>query len=208
MVRRDGNDGQLWSLMEQPWASISRHIFIILNWCMSFFPPWHFSTIKTHVNANVRAAAIHPSIFYGALHLHGINGAIHSWRRWKRFALTSIRLRPWKRTVVLDEFRDWFYQRTNEIYIPDPLHHPPSLRELIRQQTAIGWRQVFNGRFSAQWGVIQEGNHYWTQADSKWLFLKIHWCHMANHADYSTNWEQWCGNSETRVYMGNMWKRR
>jgi hypothetical protein len=38
----------------------------------------------------------------------------------------------------------------------DPADYPPSLHDLILSQTSIGWRQLFQGRFSTQWIKLQD----------------------------------------------------
>jgi hypothetical protein len=51
-------------------------------------------------------------------------------------------------------FEKWF-SATNEIIL-DPQDYPPQVACLIIEQKAIGWRQVFNGRFSRAWSKIQD----------------------------------------------------
>jgi hypothetical protein len=92
--------------------------------------------------------------------------------RWRHSFLTSLEkfcddqhTAPSLKQLLLDTCRSWFYHNTDDEYVPNPMHHPVSLRLLIVQQTEIGWRQLFNGRFSVQWSKIQEAYLYRTQAD-------------------------------------------
>ena len=53
---------------------------------------------------------------------------------------------------------DWFQSaRDNEVR---PILHPTDVRQLVTQQNAIGWRQLFNGRFSVKWAKLQHAYHY------------------------------------------------
>ena len=45
------------------------------------------------------------------------------------------------------------------IYRPNVYEFPTRLSVLIQQQSQIGWRHIFNGRFSGRWAEIQE-EHY------------------------------------------------
>jgi hypothetical protein len=47
----------------------------------------------------------------------------------------------------------WF--GNDEIQVASILF-PRDLRQLILQQNLIGWRQIFNGRFSTEWARVQE----------------------------------------------------
>jgi hypothetical protein len=91
--------------------------------------------------------------------------------RWRHSFLTSLgqfcdaqHTAPSLKHLLLDTCRSWLYHNTDEVYNPNPMHHPASLRSLILQQTEIGWRQLFNGRFCVQWSRIQDAYLYRTQA--------------------------------------------
>jgi hypothetical protein len=43
--------------------------------------------------------------------------------------------------------------------ILDPLAYPPQVHKLIEEQNAIGWRQLFSGRFSREWAPIQDASY-------------------------------------------------
>jgi hypothetical protein len=92
--------------------------------------------------------------------------------KWRHSFLTSLDTfclktptAPPLRTLLLEAVRAWLYHGTDEAYTPDISHYPTSLRSLIMQQNAIGWRQLFNGRFSVQWSIIQDEYLYRTRAD-------------------------------------------
>ena len=59
--------------------------------------------------------------------------------------------------LLCTSFKLWFLS-DHDITI-DPLSYPLSFRRLVMQQNRIGWRQLFNGRFSNEWARIQN-NHY------------------------------------------------
>jgi hypothetical protein len=93
--------------------------------------------------------------------------------RWRHSFLTSLdgfcsetNTAPGLKQLLLDIIREWLYCDQAEDFQPDLAHQPPLLHVLIQQQTAIGWRQLFNGRFSEQWRVIQEGHLHRTLSDS------------------------------------------
>jgi exonuclease III len=118
--------------------------------------------------------------------------------RWRHKFLSSLETfcqnthtAPVLKQLLLDSVREWMYPETDEQeYRPNPRHHPPALRQLILQQTEIGWRQMFNGRFSILWSVIQNGYLYRTQADRKGVARKLtgeKWqTYLITHI-----WEQW-----------------
>jgi exonuclease III len=56
--------------------------------------------------------------------------------------------------LALSAFEKWF-SATEEIIL-DPQAYPPQVAHLILEQNAIGWRQLFNGRFSREWSKIQD----------------------------------------------------
>lgn len=47
--------------------------------------------------------------------------------------------------------------RDYQLKIPSlPILFPMEVRQVITQKNAIGWRQIFNGRFATAWGSVQE----------------------------------------------------
>ena len=65
-------------------------------------------------------------------------------------------------TLLLDATRKWLYSGNDNQPddIPQCEQYSKELRPLIRAQTQIGWRQLFNGRFCLQWGEIQNSHLY------------------------------------------------
>ena len=62
--------------------------------------------------------------------------------------------------LLLTSMREWMVEAPDDIpYSPTSADYPPTFERLIQQQTAIGWRQIINGRFSKQWAALQE-EHY------------------------------------------------
>jgi hypothetical protein len=51
--------------------------------------------------------------------------------------------------------REWLNDDT-DIWVPDPTTVSRNLHTLITEQAAIGWRQIFNGRFSSEWSRLQD----------------------------------------------------
>ena len=81
-------------------------------------------------------------------------------------------------TIALDQ---WFEIDAQDIQV-DPMQFSDTLRNLIIEQNVIGgWRQVFSGRFSKEWSVVQqtqynrlprqEGQH--KRTGNQWLFQLI-----------------------------------
>lgn len=77
--------------------------------------------------------------------------------RWRTACIRAIReatlttTQPDLRTILTDGLTAWF--QGNDI---DPAVYPAKFAKLIRQQSAIGWRQLFNGRMSSEWARIQD----------------------------------------------------
>ena len=99
---------------------------------------------------------------------------------------------PQLRQLLQDIFRAWFSNGDDTEDIPDIMHHPARIRQRIVQQTAIGWQQLFNGRFSTQWGLLQDDYLYRTHAKCPSTTTKI------TGTQWQTKlilhiWEQWRG---------------
>jgi hypothetical protein len=83
----------------------------------------------------------------------------HSTRRtWRRQCLIAIRkrcdqlsTRPYLTEILLGALEAWFAD--SELRMPNL---PTLYNRLLYEQKAIGWRQVFNGRFSNEWAVLQD----------------------------------------------------
>jgi len=77
---------------------------------------------------------------------------------WRRLFLQSLRKRcsrlltePALQDVLIDGLETWL--RADAI---DLDQHPSRLHELIMEQNFIGWRQLFNGRLSTKWALVQD----------------------------------------------------
>jgi len=57
-------------------------------------------------------------------------------------------------TILTNGLKKW---RQNEQIAFE--NHPTKYHQLIQEQNAIGWRQLFNGRWSTQWAKLQH-QHY------------------------------------------------
>ena len=95
---------------------------------------------------------------------------------------------PLKR-LLLTAVRQWLYPEEN------PLDEPPhcdryeeELHPLIRTQTKIGWRQIFNGRFCQQWSDIQSEHLYCIRHH---LSVKNQTGQNWQVAIITVLWEQW-----------------
>jgi exonuclease III len=71
---------------------------------------------------------------------------------------------PDLQNLLLKVVRAWMDQPADETYTPQEQNFPITLADLIRTQSAIGWRQLFNGRFSIQWAQRQD--EYYARLDT------------------------------------------
>jgi hypothetical protein len=53
-------------------------------------------------------------------------------------------------TILTDGIQAWFNDTPMQ-----PENYPPTFHKLIKDQTAIGWRQLFHGRFATEWQRLQ-----------------------------------------------------
>ena len=67
-----------------------------------------------------------------------------------RAKCTTLQTDPHLQSILLDGLENWL----NESHIDASLY-PQRFHLLIQQQTAIGWRQIFNGRMSTEWNRLQ-----------------------------------------------------
>ncbi len=62
----------------------------------------------------------------------------------------------------MQSLREWLYHAGIDTYAPKNCEYPDELQRLLRHQSQIGWRQLFNGRFSTEWARIQDEYYYRT----------------------------------------------
>jgi ribonuclease HI len=62
---------------------------------------------------------------------------------------------PMLKTVWREAMELWFAAETPDIHV-SPFLFPTEVRQVVVQQNAIGWRQVFNGRFALAWAKVQD----------------------------------------------------
>ena len=68
------------------------------------------------------------------------------------------------RILLHQAITQWFNDPLQDFQV-DPRTYPQELHSIIRQQNSIGWRQVFNGRFSKAWASLQD-LHYSRERNS------------------------------------------
>lgn len=61
---------------------------------------------------------------------------------------------PFLRYLLSEAISQWFREEENDITV-SPLFFPRDVRDIILQQHAIGWRQLFNARFGREWSRVQ-----------------------------------------------------
>ncbi len=66
-------------------------------------------------------------------------------------------------TLLMTSLREWLYHQGIAPYVPSHSMYPDELQLLKRQQCTIGWRQLFNGRFSTEWARLQDEYNYRTR---------------------------------------------
>ena len=80
------------------------------------------------------------------------------WRRHYRDALAKFhaeyRTAPLLVHALKLALEEWF-QSTSDIEV-SPVLYPKDVRHLVIQQNAIGWRQLFNVRFTVEWAKLQQ----------------------------------------------------
>ena len=65
--------------------------------------------------------------------------------------------------LLLMALQGWMNEPQEEIYRPIAYDFPTRLSALIQQQNLIGWRHIFNGRFSVRWAELQD--EYYSRMD-------------------------------------------
>jgi exonuclease III len=116
----------------------------------------------------------------------------NEWRQklLKKLAETCSKQRTYAplQKLLLDAVRQWLYPGQEPPDEPQSAQYAAEMHQLIETQTRIGWRQLFNGRFSKQWSEIQN----------------VHLNHIRRHIPWMKNtgqqwqvaiitvlWEEW-----------------
>ena len=74
--------------------------------------------------------------------------------------------RPALQRLLLSALKQWVHCPEIEVQV-DPSSYPSDIQRLIFQQNAIGWRQLFLGRFSSEWAYLQENYYFARPRDPK-----------------------------------------
>ena len=92
---------------------------------------------------------------------------------------------PLLRYVFKEAVTQWFQVEAPDVV--SPILFPQEVRTLIQTQNAIGWRQIFRGRFSKEWQRLQ--NLYYMQHKNKSAFKRtgVLW----QKQFITTIWELW-----------------
>lgn len=111
---------------------------------------------------------------------------------WRKAFLISLRKRCRElftnnilEDILIDGLASWL-QDTDL----DPMQYPSKYHQLIKQQTDIGWRQIFNGRFSIEWARIQDDYLYLTGKADKQRSGN-HWTTSITTKIWSSWYELW-----------------
>ena len=91
------------------------------------------------------------------------HGDAVAWREELKCDLTDFYRRtqtePELARLLTTALAQWFSTPSGDIQL-DPTPFSDDLRNLIIEQNAIGWRQIFSGRFSQEWSVIQQAQYH------------------------------------------------
>jgi hypothetical protein len=66
---------------------------------------------------------------------------------------------PLLRNLLNETMRDWMVSSAGIDFHASPVLFHNAVRAVINHQNSIGWRQMFNGRFSVEWSRLQD-DHY------------------------------------------------
>ena len=80
---------------------------------------------------------------------------------------------PILRHIFKEAITQWFDDCSPDIV--SPIFFPEETRRLIYQQNQIGWRQIFNGRFSTEWTRLQDEYYYRHRNHTKYRRTGIQW---------------------------------
>ena len=67
--------------------------------------------------------------------------------------------------VLRSAMEDWCQVESDQAV--SPILYPLDVRQLLLEQNAIGWRQLFSGRFSLEWSKIQHACYYYSKHRQK-----------------------------------------
>jgi hypothetical protein len=105
----------------------------------------------------------------------------HQWRNTLlcilRKRCDSIHTNPVLLDILIQSLDQWM----RHLPPPRPTLYPVAYRKLLREQLQLGWRQIFNGRWSCQWAVMQDRyliRHFdpipEPLSGAKWVVTMIH----------------------------------
>jgi hypothetical protein len=133
-------------------------------------------------------------------------------QRWRGDLLSKLRKRcdsmhtnPVLLAILIEGLDSWLRQQAP----PLPSSYPGPYRLLIQEQNALGWRQLFNGRWSSRWATLQDRylhRHFDPIPDnlggSKWLVTIIDttW-HLFRQLWDQRNGQVYGTDSSTRVQL-------
>jgi hypothetical protein len=103
---------------------------------------------------------------------------------------STIQTRPYLTRVLCEALEGWLHHTTADDYQLTPEDYPPAVQRLIRQQNEIGWNQLFLGRFSNEWGDLQD-NYYARLREEKVTKSKKQTGQRWQALVISALWEQW-----------------
>jgi hypothetical protein len=92
---------------------------------------------------------------------------------------------PLLRHVLSEALQQWFHLDSPDVI--SPILFPQDVRRLIHQQNEIGWRQLFNGRFSGEWVRLQDDYYYNHRRHTKYRRTGAQWQQRL----ITLIWSQW-----------------
>ena len=96
---------------------------------------------------------------------------------------------PSLHVILTQAIREWFsHPHTETVYQLQLPHATPAVRRVVFQQNAIGWEQIFLGRFCSEWGSLQD-EYYARRAHSIETKRQTGQCWQITVI--SSVWQQW-----------------
>ena len=99
-----------------------------------------------------------------------------------------LRTSPTLTTILVQGLHTWFQ---NKNHLPHN-EFSPQYHRLINQQNAIGWRQIFHGRFSNEWARLQD--------DYRFINLQRQEHSASHHGTIKRTGDQWCQDITTVLW--------